>query len=242
VRIRTYKTVSKKNYYSAWSKAGTVKTAAAKIDISKCTITVKSVTYTGKAVTAKAMKAAVTVKRGKTTLKAGTDYTLSYDKKLKAVGPAKVTVKGKGKYKGSKTLNFNIVPKGTAFTKLTGGKEQITLKWKNPGNITGYQVQYGLKADFKDAGQENVPKAKTLKTTIKNLKGNKTYYVRIRTYTTVSKKNYYSAWSAAKTVKTNTGTAKNEADVRSIEVAMNAGEALDLKPLLPGEVSDYGQT
>ena len=66
--------------------------------------------------------------------------------------------------------------------------------------------------------------------------------MRIRTYKTVSKKNYYSDWSKADTVKTNTGTAKNEADVRSIEVAMNAGEALDLKPLLPGEVSDYGQT
>ena len=71
--------------------------AARKIDISKCKITVKGVTYTGKAVTAKAMKAAVTVKYGKKALENGTDYSLTYDKALKAVGPATVTVVGKGK-------------------------------------------------------------------------------------------------------------------------------------------------
>jgi hypothetical protein len=131
VRIRTYKTVSKKNYFSDWSKVGTVKTAAKQIDISKCTITVKNLTYTGKPVTAKAMKAAVTVKYGKNTLKAGTNYTLSYDKKLKAIGPAAVTVKGAWNYTGSKKVTFNIVPKGTALTSRTGGRQSITLKWKN---------------------------------------------------------------------------------------------------------------
>ena len=37
---------------------------------------------------------------------------------------------------------------------------------------------------------------------IKKLKNKKTYYVRIRTYKTVSGKNFYSDWSAAKKVKT----------------------------------------
>jgi hypothetical protein len=45
--------------------------------------------------------------------------------------------------------------------------------------------------------------------------------VRIRTYKTVSEKNYYSAWSKAETVKTASGKAKNEADVQSIEAAMD---------------------
>ena len=233
VRIRTYKTVSKKGYYSAWSKVGTVKTAAKQVDISKCKITVKSLTYTGKAVTAKAMQKAVTVKYGKATLKAGTDYTLTYDKKLKAVGPAAVTVVGKGNYTGSKKVTFNIIPKGTAFTKLTGGKQSITLKWKNPGNVTGYQIEYSLKKDFKGSEKVNIEKAKTLKATIGALKAKTTYYVRIRTYKTVSKKNYYSAWSKAEAVKTASGKAKNETDVQTIEIDMNAGEALDLKPLLP---------
>ena len=143
---------------------------ASKIDISKCKITVKDLTYTGKAVTAKAMKAAVTVKYGKKTLECGTDYSLTYDKALKAVGPAAVTVVGKGNYKGSKEVDFNIIPKGTAFTKLTGGEKQITLKWKNPGNITGYQIEYSLKKDFKASKKVSIGKAKTLTATIKKLK------------------------------------------------------------------------
>jgi hypothetical protein len=182
---------------------------------------VKNLTYTGKAVTAKAIQKAVTVKYGKKTLKAGTDYTLSYDKKLKAIGPAAVTVKGKGNYTGSKKVTFNIIPWGTAFTGRKGGKQSITMKWRNPGNITGYQIEYSLKKDFKGAEKVNIPKAKTLKTTVKKLVANKTYYVRIRTYTTVKKVNYYSAWSKAETVKTASGKAKNEADVRRSEAAMD---------------------
>ena len=45
-----------------------------------------------------------------------------------------------------------------------------------------------------------VKKAKTVSATIKKLKAGKKYYVRIRTYKVVKKKNYYSAWSKAKTV------------------------------------------
>ena len=36
--------------------------------------------------------------------------------------------------------------------------------------------------------------------TITKLTGGKKYYVRIRTYKTVSKKNYYSAWSKMKSI------------------------------------------
>ncbi|HCT91453.1 MAG TPA: hypothetical protein DF613_08765 [Lachnospiraceae bacterium] len=58
--------------------------------------------YTGKAV-----RPTVTVKDGKTKLKAGRDYTLTYKNNKKA-GRASVTVKGKGAYTGKKTLGFNI--------------------------------------------------------------------------------------------------------------------------------------
>lgn len=60
-----------------------------------------------------------------------------------------------------------------------------------------------------------IKNAKTLTTTIKKLAANKTYYVRIRTYTTV-KKNYYSAWSKIKAVKTKAGKASNGPDEQDI--------------------------
>ena len=43
-----------------------------------------------------------------TTLKKGTDYTVSYSHNI-AVGIASVTITGKGEYKGTKTINFKII-------------------------------------------------------------------------------------------------------------------------------------
>ena len=47
-----------------------------------------------------------------------------------------------------------------------------------------------------------VNKAKTTSKTVKKLKAKKKYYVRVRTYKTVKKKNYYSKWSANYSVTT----------------------------------------
>lgn len=140
-----------------------------------------------------------------------------------------MTVNGVGNYKGSKKLNINIVPKGTTFTKVTGGEQQITLNWKRQKNITGYQIEYSLKKDFSGSKTVKIKKAKTLTTTIKKLQGNKTYYVRIRTYTTVKKKAYYSAWSKTKTVKTKGGNVQNE--------IVSTGEEMNISDL---EMDDTG--
>ncbi len=43
--------------------------------------------------------------------------------------------------------------------------------------------------------------ASTVSKTISSLTKGKTYYVRIRTYKTVSGTKYYSAWSSTKSVK-----------------------------------------
>ena len=67
--------------------------------------------YTKAAWTGKALKPAVTVKakvNGKTvTLKAGTDYTVTYKNNVKK-GTATVTVKGKGNFTGTLTKTFTI--------------------------------------------------------------------------------------------------------------------------------------
>ena len=182
----------------------TVKFKIAAVKMAKLKYTVKDQTYSGKA-----LSPVVTVKFGATKLKKGTDYTVTY-KNNKNVGLATITVNGKGNFTGSKKVTFKINPKGTVFTKLTGGKQQVALKWKNPKNITGYEIQYSLKKDFSGSKTVTVKKAKTLATTIKKLKANKTYYVRIRTYATVSKKTYYSEWSEAKSVKTKAASANGE--------------------------------
>ena len=47
-----------------------------------------------------------------------------------------------------------------------------------------------------------ITKNKTLSKTVKKLKAKKKYYVQVRTYKTSGGKNYYSAWSAKKAIKT----------------------------------------
>ena len=200
--------------------------AAKAVSIKKCEVTVKDLVYTGKTI----KEPTVTVKYNGKKLKIGIDYTFTYNKKAKSIGAYKLTVKGMGKYTDSVKVTHYVVPKGTVFTKMTAGRQQVMLKWKNPANITGYQIQYSLKRDFSGSKKVTVKKAKTLTTTIKKLKANKKYYVRIRTYTTVKRKTYYSAWSKAKAVKIK-GTAANEA-MRIVEATMNVGDELDLKALL----------
>ena len=141
----------------------------------------------------------ITVKYGKKALKKGTDYTVSY-KNSKTIGTATVTVKGKGKYTGTAEATFKINPKAIAISKLIAGKTQFTVKWKKQTGITGYQIEYSLKMNFANSKKVTVKKAKTVSATIKKLKAGKKYYVRIRTYKVVKKKNYYSAWSKAQAV------------------------------------------
>lgn len=75
-----------------------------------------------------------------------------------------------------------------------GKKAKITVK--KAASVTGYQIQYGTKKNFK--GAKHVNTRKTSKYLTKLAK--KKYYVRVRTYKTVDGKLYYSSWSGAKTV------------------------------------------
>lgn len=70
--------------------------------VSTLKITVPSVTYNGKV-----QKPAVTVKYNNYKFKNGTDYTLSYKNNTK-IGTATVTVKGKGKLSGTRSVTFKI--------------------------------------------------------------------------------------------------------------------------------------
>ena len=126
----------------------------------------------------KVRKPAVTVKNGSTKL-AASNYTVTYSSGRKNPGAYKITVTMKGNYSGTRTVSFKINPKGTALVSLTPASKKMTVKWKKQATqTTGYQIQYATDST--------------------KLTGGKKYYVRIRTYKTVSKVNYYSSWSAAK--------------------------------------------
>ena len=179
-----------------------------KISLAKASISVRSRAWTGKAQKC----AAPTVKVGGKTLRHKVDFTYSC-KAGKAVGSYKVTIKGAGKYAGTKTATFKIVPTGTSVSKLTKAKRAFTVKWKKPSKAnlkqtTGYQVRWSTSKKFtKKATKTMTVKATSAagrKCTLKvsKLKAKKTYYVQVRTYKKVGGKTYYSSWSKAKAVKT----------------------------------------
>lgn len=83
------------------------------------------------------------------------------------------------------------------------GKKKIKVTWKKIKNVKGYQVQYSTNKKFKKAKTKTVTikKAATTKKIITKLKSKKTYYVRVRAYTTKAGKKLYGIWSAKKSVK-----------------------------------------
>jgi hypothetical protein len=92
----------------------------------------------------------------------------------------------------------------TKITGISAGKKCFTVKWQQKkSNVTGYQIQYSLKKDFKSKVKTKTVKGyQKTRVTIKKLKAKKKYYVRIRTYYTKNGETYYSKWSKTKTIKT----------------------------------------
>ncbi len=167
----------------------TVKTPVSKLAYSK----IINKTYTGKQI-----KPSITVKDGKKILKNGTDYTLSY-KNNKNTGKGIITIKGKGNYSGSKTINFYIVPKKVTISSVKPGKKQLTVKYKKVAGASGYQIAYSTS---KSKGFKYITvSSKTASKVIKKLKSKKNYYVKVRAYKTVGKKKYYGTYSSIKSTK-----------------------------------------
>ncbi len=159
------------------------------------TVTVSTVTYNGKSQTPK-----VVVKDSKGKTISSSHYTVST---VKAVGTNTVTITFKSTsayYTGKLTATCKVNPVKTAISSISTGTTKPTVKWtKKTTYVTGYQIQYATNKSFKSAKTVTVKGSKYTSKAISLSKG-KTYYLRIRTYYTKSKVNYYSAWSSAKSV------------------------------------------
>ena len=191
----TVKITGKGNYSGTITKNFTIK--AKSIAKLSAALSTTSYAYNGKARTP-----SVTLKDGKTTLKKGTDYTVTYSSN-KAIGTAKVTIKGKGNYTGTITKNFKIVPKTSTIKTATSPKtKQIKATWAKDTTATGYQIQYSTSSKFTSGNKtKNITKNSTTSATISSLTKGKTYYVRVRAYKTIDGKKIYGAYSTVKKVK-----------------------------------------
>lgn len=201
-----YKTTTTKATTSADGKivkkcADCGKTSTTKIKkVSTIKLSATKYTYDGKV---KSPTLTVKNSAGKTLVK-GTDYTVTTPTGRKNVGKYTYKITFKGNYSGTKSLSFTIVPKTTSISSLTAASKGFTVKWKKQATqTTGYQIQIATDSAFtKGVKSYTVTKNTTVSKKITKLTGKKKYYVRIRTYKTVSGTKYYSSWSAKKYVTT----------------------------------------
>ena len=107
----------------------------------------------------------------------------------------------KGRYYGTYKRTFTIIPEETAIDDLSKNGTVIKVSWHERNRqITGYEIRYSTDSKYETYKTKRVSK-KYLSTRIKELKKNKRYYLKIRTYKTVDDRRIYSLWSETRTIK-----------------------------------------
>lgn len=172
-------------------------------------ITVKNVTKTASTKTQTVKLGAKAKENAKLSYKSSSK-SVKVDKNGKVtiaknfVGKATITITSKATKNYKATTKKVTVTVNPAKVKLTGVKnykgKKLKAYWKKNTKVTGYQVQYSTSSKFKSAKTVTVKGYKSTSKTITKLTKNKKYYVRVRTYKTVSKVNYYSGWSNVKSI------------------------------------------
>ena len=208
---------------AAFKKA--IKAGTKAVAMSAVKVTLKDMTYTGKAV----KPVVASISHGGKTIKAKGNFSVAYKNNVN-VGTATATItaaKGSKLLSGKKTVKFKINPKGTSVTKVTAGKQQVSVEWKKLGaQVDGYELTYADNAKFAKAKTLVVKKGTTAKATISKLAAGKKYSVKVRTFKTSGKTKYYSAWSKAVTAKNKTtSAAKAKPKAKAAGSGLVAGSA-----------------
>lgn len=166
-----------------------------RVDIKKAVVTLSKTSYY---YTGKIIKPGVTVKYNGKNLSKGTDYTVSYSDKV-SMGKVSVKISGKGKYKGSVTQKFNILPK----FELSNSSITINLK-----NKKTYQLSAKIKCGT--TAPEVIWSTSNKKIATVSSKGN------------VTGKNVGNAVISA-TIKTSVGTFTKKCKVKVIKESSGGG-------------------
>lgn len=162
--------------------------ASTKVKLSKVKVSkIKAKVYTGKA-----LKPAVKLTYKKKVLKLNKDYKVTY-KNNKKVGTATITIKGIGKYTGTKKVTFKITPAKAAIRQVRKTKTGLTLKLKALKQVSGYVVTYSS-----DKVMKKSKSVTTKKTSLTIRTSAKTTYVKVKAYKLVNGKKVYGSSSSVK--------------------------------------------
>ena len=100
----------------------------------------------------------------------------------------------------SKSMSTCRVSRPVISFLKNSASRKMKVEWGRNNKASGYQVQYSLKSNFASPKTVTISKNKTVSKVIGNVTKGRKYYIRVRSFKTVSGKKYYSAWSASKTV------------------------------------------
>lgn len=98
----------------------------------------------------------------------------------------------------SKNSDNNLLSKVVLKAPKNKKGKKIVASWSAVKGAKGYQVQYAASRNFKKKSSVSTKKTTY---TIKKLKKNKVYYIRVRAYDTNGAEKAYGAWSKIKKVK-----------------------------------------
>lgn len=170
-------------------------------------------TYDGKK-----KKPNVTIKSDGVTLKKGTDFSVSHvDNKIP--GKARIIIKGKGNFTGTKTISYKIVVpkvKGVKVAKYTN--TSITFTWKQNKLVSGYEIY-----NSKNKRVAHIRKNSIVQATVSKLKAGKSETYRVRAVVNQGKY-YYSDFVKIKGV-----TAPKATKITSITSSKSKQVALKWK-------------
>ena len=143
-------------------------------------------------------------------------YKSDHTKVVKVDSKGKVTIKGTGKAQititaagnssydsAVKKITISVAPKKTADVKAVSKKSKtLKLTWKKTSGASGYLISYSTDKKFKKGVKKVViSSGKTTSRTIKNLKGKKTCYVKVRAFKTSGKSRVYGKYSKTVSVR-----------------------------------------
>lgn len=150
-------------------------------NINTCSITVGNAAYTGKAIAPP-----ITVKCGKTKLKKGRDYTVSFKNNINA-GKAQVTIKGSNNFSGSRIMRFTIKKASLKNRKVTIKAQTYSGKRLNPSvKITGLKEGRDYTVSYKN--NINAGKAYVI------IKGKGSVTGTKKVYFKINRRNIKDAW------------------------------------------------
>ena len=125
------------------------------------------------------------------------------------IGKANITVYAgdSNHVKVKKIIPVTVSPKIPGISQIKSPSAvSVRLKWGKISYADGYQIQYSTTSNFKKGTYDFMVLSGGSKTTAslgakQRIKGGKTYYVRVRSFSNKSGTRCYSAWSKTKSVR-----------------------------------------